>query len=39
VGTYAKRGGLEGERLPGSSFQLDLRGARFDAEGADAAGD
>ena len=39
VGTYAKRGGLVGERLPGSSFQLDLRGARFDAEGADTAGD
>jgi peptide/nickel transport system substrate-binding protein len=29
VGTYAKRGGLTGERVVGSSFQLDLRGARF----------
>jgi peptide/nickel transport system substrate-binding protein len=37
VGTYAKRGGLEGVRMPGSSFQLDLRGARLDAEGAGAA--
>lgn len=37
VGTFAKRGGLEGERLPGSSFQLDLRGARIDANGTGAA--
>jgi len=37
VGTYAKRGGLEGERMPGSSFQLDLRGARLAEEGAGAA--
>jgi peptide/nickel transport system substrate-binding protein len=29
VGTYAKRGGLTGERVVGSSFQLDLRGARL----------
>lgn len=29
VGTYAKRSSLEGERVQGSSFQLDLRGARF----------
>jgi peptide/nickel transport system substrate-binding protein len=31
VGTYAKRGGLTGERVVGSSFQLDLRGARLPA--------
>lgn len=37
VGTYAKRGGLEGERMPGSSFQLDLRGARFGGDGTGAA--
>jgi peptide/nickel transport system substrate-binding protein len=29
VGTYAKRGGLEGERVVASSFQLDLRTARL----------
>jgi peptide/nickel transport system substrate-binding protein len=29
VGTYAKRATLEGERVLGSSFQLDLRRARF----------
>lgn len=33
VGTYAKRGGLEGERIVASSFLLDLRQARL-AEGA-----
>lgn len=32
VGTYAKRGGLEGERVVASSFQLDLRAARLPAD-------
>lgn len=32
VGTYAKRGGLEGERVVASSFQLDLRDARLPAD-------
>ncbi len=36
VGTYAKRGGLAGERIVASSFQLDLRGARLDVGGAGA---
>ena len=38
VGTYAKRGGLAGERIVASSFQLDLRGARLGPGGAGAPG-
>ena len=38
VGTYAKRGGVEGERIVASSFQFDLRDARIVHAGAGAPG-